>query len=373
MSNCAKCGAELIGSRKFCAACGTPVGDARALGAPPSSAAAVNPFAATAPPNTMSPVAPRSSSDASPPVSKPGALSETETDPNALPVLPAPGQVSATVSPLAVSSVVSQGDGLDAAEAARQQVKDYQQQVESTPFRKPAGTQIMPSAPRPATPSPPEANPPAPKRQDRTHVMPAFSPASAPRPSGSTPSTSKMPVAPPLPPPPGSAPSSSRGSNPPGSQPNRGSAPPSAYGPPPNAPYSQAQQGHVPRSVAQPLPPSGAPSGYVPGQVPVTPAAPVVPGYPAPPATGAAPWSHGPHAAPPPQWGQPQAPFSPQPAPPSYGYPSFGYAPGARVLVTWSTGQRYPATVQQVTGSQCLVLFPDGQQHWVDMQYIAPG
>ena len=32
--NCAKCGTELIGSRKFCTACGTPVTDPRALGTP---------------------------------------------------------------------------------------------------------------------------------------------------------------------------------------------------------------------------------------------------------------------------------------------------------------------------------------------------
>ena len=46
--------------------------------------------------------------------------------------------------------------------------------------------------------------------------------------------------------------------------------------------------------------------------------------------------------------------------------------PGSRVTVTWSNGQRYPGTVQQVSGSQCLVVFPDGQHHWVDMQYLAP-
>jgi hypothetical protein len=50
----------------------------------------------------------------------------------------------------------------------------------------------------------------------------------------------------------------------------------------------------------------------------------------------------------------------------------FGYVPGSRVTVTWSNGQRYPGTVAQVSGSQCLVAFPDGQHHWVDMQYVAP-
>jgi hypothetical protein len=53
-------------------------------------------------------------------------------------------------------------------------------------------------------------------------------------------------------------------------------------------------------------------------------------------------------------------------------YP-FAYAPGMRVHVTWSNGQRYPATISQTTGTQCLVVFPDGQQHWVDAQYVSPG
>jgi hypothetical protein len=65
------------------------------------------------------------------------------------------------------------------------------------------------------------------------------------------------------------------------------------------------------------------------------------------------------------------APYPPA-QPPGYGY-GFGYAPGSRVTVTWSNGQRYPGTVQQVSGTQCLVVFPDGQQHWVEMQYVAPG
>lgn len=80
-------------------------------------------------------------------------------------------------------------------------------------------------------------------------------------------------------------------------------------------------------------------------------AAPVAPAMPAPPAP----------------------PAGPMPQPPPFGYSApFGYAPGSRVTVTWSNGQRYPGTVQQVSGSQCLVAFPDGQQHWVEMQYVAP-
>ncbi len=57
--------------------------------------------------------------------------------------------------------------------------------------------------------------------------------------------------------------------------------------------------------------------------------------------------------------------------PQSYGY-GFSYAPGSRVTVTWSNGQRYPGSITQVNGSQCLVVFPDGQHHWVEMQYLAP-
>jgi hypothetical protein len=82
-----------------------------------------------------------------------------------------------------------------------------------------------------------------------------------------------------------------------------------------------------------------------------------------------------------PQQQQQQAPggqggwgWNAQPAQPAqpYGY-GYGFAPGSRVHVTWSNGQRYPATVSQVSGSQCLVVFPDGQQHWVEMQYLSLG
>jgi len=77
--------------------------------------------------------------------------------------------------------------------------------------------------------------------------------------------------------------------------------------------------------------------------------------------------------APYPPHAQPQATQPPQQQPPpaAGGY-VFGYVPGSRVTVTWSNGQRYPGTVQQVAGSQCLVVFPDGQHHWVEMQYVAP-
>jgi hypothetical protein len=46
-------------------------------------------------------------------------------------------------------------------------------------------------------------------------------------------------------------------------------------------------------------------------------------------------------------------------------------APGAQVLVQWSDGNRYPATVAQVAPGQCLVAFPDGRQFWVAEQSLA--
>jgi hypothetical protein len=48
-----------------------------------------------------------------------------------------------------------------------------------------------------------------------------------------------------------------------------------------------------------------------------------------------------------------------------------GFGPGALVLVHWSDGNRYPGTVLQAAGTQVLVSFPNGQQHWVDMKYVS--
>jgi hypothetical protein len=96
----------------------------------------------------------------------------------------------------------------------------------------------------------------------------------------------------------------------------------------PNAVQAQPSGGH-----GQPMNPGGHPYN-APGYVPQTPNTP---------------------------WGyKPPAPYG------------FTYSPGSRVQVTWSNGQRYPATVSQVQGSQCLVVFPDGQQHWIDVQFISP-
>jgi hypothetical protein len=43
------------------------------------------------------------------------------------------------------------------------------------------------------------------------------------------------------------------------------------------------------------------------------------------------------------------------------------------VLVHWSDGNRYPATVLHVTGTHVLVAFPTGQQQWVDARYLSTG
>jgi hypothetical protein len=47
-----------------------------------------------------------------------------------------------------------------------------------------------------------------------------------------------------------------------------------------------------------------------------------------------------------------------------------GISVGARVLVTWTDGNRYPGTVTAVNGSQIAVAFQNGQQHWVPSNAI---
>src|SRR5262249_29040491 len=118
MSNCAKCGAELIGSKKFCAACGTPVTDPRATGSspsvpaspagrapPPSKQGGVNPCAATAFPGKKEQ---RPSMYGPPP-----ELAQQQQQQQQQPASPAPpnaeiSQMTPNVSPLAVSNAMSQ-------------------------------------------------------------------------------------------------------------------------------------------------------------------------------------------------------------------------------------------------------------------------
>jgi hypothetical protein len=276
MTHCAKCGAELIGSRKFCATCGAPVTDPRSTGAnaavsagppdprprapslpygpPPTPQSAVNPFAQTANPHSAG-IAPAYGPPPSAAPSEPGAPQNSPPR-------------SSPISPLAASNVNSVRHAFQTATGGARAVPGLSSQ--GAP-----GTQLMPSVPHtPRSGSSPPSNPGAagggaasPRRQAAgTQLMGAFPPASA-------------------------------------------------------AAAQPQQSPPLPQAAPSPLP-------------------------------GAAqsPWVG---------WGAPSA-------------PSYGPAPGAQVQVTWANGQRYPGTVQQVSGGQCLVAFPDGQQHWVPLQYVAP-
>jgi hypothetical protein len=45
---------------------------------------------------------------------------------------------------------------------------------------------------------------------------------------------------------------------------------------------------------------------------------------------------------------------------------------GRKVLVTWSDGNKYPATIIQVAAGQSQVVFPDGRNMWVGNPYLTP-
>jgi hypothetical protein len=52
--------------------------------------------------------------------------------------------------------------------------------------------------------------------------------------------------------------------------------------------------------------------------------------------------------------------------------PAHPFAPGARVLVQWANGQRYPGVVERVNGPQCLIRFDVGEQRWVESRFVLP-
>lgn len=64
----------------------------------------------------------------------------------------------------------------------------------------------------------------------------------------------------------------------------------------------------------------------------------------------------------------PQPVRSPQAGPPV----SVAMALGARVLVQWANGQKYPGVVEQLVGLQCLVRFDTGERRWVEARYVLP-
>ncbi|MDB5217048.1 MAG: hypothetical protein JWO86_4975 [Myxococcaceae bacterium] len=393
MTHCAKCGAELIGSRKFCAACGAPAGDPRSPaastglapvmsgrvpGAPgsapgsspnpgsnpgsgpsiqyaPAPASQVNPFAQTAGPVTNRQKAPDYGPP--PPPSIPPELGSTTPgvgDPLAAP----------QVSPLAVSNVSSQrgafenaitsGPASTAAVAAGLvgviTHPDHDASQSGVKQSAVAGTQMMPSGANPAAIASAAASSATPsggaaaasKRQDRTQLLGAFPPGIVPRPGAPAPA-----------PAPAHAPAAAPAQAPAGA--------PSAGAMPVADPQRISSVPNIPAAAhAPPMPVVQAPQPTQPMQ----------------PAPGA--WSPAAAAYGNPQAPQPPQPMQPQPQPIPYGAPApgygfgFAYVPGSRVQVTWSNGGRYPGTVQQVSGTQCLVVFPDGQQHWVEMQYVAP-
>jgi hypothetical protein len=43
---------------------------------------------------------------------------------------------------------------------------------------------------------------------------------------------------------------------------------------------------------------------------------------------------------------------------------------GSSVLVQWSDGNRYEGQALQEHGEHILVGFPNGQQHWIERQYL---
>ncbi len=397
MANCGKCGSELIGSGKFCATCGAPVAappapqpmepapNTIAAGTPsgahadrsavqpsiPYSTAYdvpsnVNPFAATASPSH--PLQPASSSsilaaavgsDKSAVIAPAASIAATAPagggiaphSEGAPKSQPPPG--SSHVSPLAVSNAHSQRNAYkEAVEAAlekdRASLPAPQPTSSDTPASEPQsneppkakkkpGTQLMVNAPNRPAPAKADGAPPAKKAPARTVAMgfnAAVAKMNASSPSGAS-STSAPQASAPLP----SAPQ----------QPQ----PPSVVHPPsmpdPQSAWNQPSVVQAPSQVA-PYPAYQQPPQPPPPQPP-----PPQPQFPAGP--GGWGWTA-------PQAGQSQQQYNPYP---------FAYTPGSRVHVTWSNGQRYPATINQVSGTQCLVVFPDGQQHWVEMQYISPG
>jgi hypothetical protein len=46
--------------------------------------------------------------------------------------------------------------------------------------------------------------------------------------------------------------------------------------------------------------------------------------------------------------------------------------PGAKVQVDWSDGKKYPGTVKKSSTEKCLVVFPDGQEQWVELHRVTP-
>jgi hypothetical protein len=68
----------------------------------------------------------------------------------------------------------------------------------------------------------------------------------------------------------------------------------------------------------------------------------------------------------------PQPPVAPVAPAPAVVQHAPGRAPGARVLVQWANGHKYPGVVEQITGPQCFVRFDTGERRWVESRYVLP-
>lgn len=125
---------------------------------------------------------------------------------------------------------------------------------------------------------------------------------------------------------------------------------------------------------ARPLAPKPAP-----GPAPVAAHAPVTPAARPQVAIPAAPVAAPAHAPAPPS-GYAQSPASKHMAPPSSalapsgpGVPaSSAVKPGARVIVTFPSGQRVFGTVWQCAQAHYLIQFPDGKSQWVELGFVRP-
>lgn len=43
---------------------------------------------------------------------------------------------------------------------------------------------------------------------------------------------------------------------------------------------------------------------------------------------------------------------------------------GVAVSVTWFDGRKYAGTLERIEGGQCLILFQDGQQRWIERAQV---
>ena len=170
-----------------------------------------------------------------------------------------------------------------------------------------------------------------------------------------------------------------------------GSVPPPGYGAAPPSPYGAAP-GYAPQpGYPQPPQPGYAqpPQAPQPGYPAPPPGYAAQPGYPAPGYPAPAPG----YPAPAPGYPQQQQGYRPQPGynaqAAAFGnevgnaFSAFGSALGSvvnsvvgtfsygqAVMVQWSDGQRYPATVMAQQSGQVQVAFPDGRQVWVPQHFV---